>query len=687
MKEENSKMDIDIPLKNGKIKSKIKCPRCHEIPLLNFKTSEKYKIFIDLLCPNNHTFETSLEVFLNNPKNIELKCSNCKANNLNLNELFYCKNCNSTLCSNCIKNHFDHMKLSLDKINNYCFIHNDNLFESYCEKCKQNLCEKCLNDHKEHEFDIKKFNKKFLDDEDRANNKNEIKILEYSIKENYNKKEKIIHLLNKLINKINEEFEIFKTNVEKQIILNKEIFSLYDEGFRNYEIIQTIKNFSDFISKNEIYNNINENFNNLYNNLKNLYDYKKINNNESDDDDDDSDFDNEDKNNLIKTVDNYDDYPFNNNPLELKFKKKDFPEEISFIRGSLSDSFCLFTSKKNENLIVYYNYIDEYSDIILYNLVTKRKKSIEKICKSEITAIKHFIRKNSDILLITTLDNILIVYNLSYNKIIFKIPVIEKKIEKKEEKKNNEISLNENDDKENKKNNDEKEDKLDLINQNERIYNPNYYENLIDQECILVSCYLNGVIKLYNFKRKNIEKYNLKGFNHLCYYMIYEYKNIHYVIISDWNGISSYNFKKQTLFQHYKSNYELAAYNCKIVDIDGVTNLIFGFNDSIFFYNFETGELIKQFVMNLNFFVRNIVLWNNEFIIINDEKSYYVYCIDIIKKQIITKYEIRDDSNFSSFSTIKKMKIGKKEFLFLQFSNQNNLKIMKIPDYEKYKFL
>ena len=367
-------MEIDIPLKNGKIKSKIKCPRCHEIPLLNFKTSEKYKIFVDLLCPNNHTFETSLEVFLNNPKNIELKCSNCKANNLNLNELFYCKNCNSTLCSNCIKNHFDHMKLSLDKINNYCFIHNDNLFESYCEKCKQNLCEKCLNGHKEHEFDIKKFNKKFLDDEDRANNKNEIKILEYSIKENYYKKEKIIHLLNKLINKINEEFEIFKTNVEKQIILNKEIFSLYDEGFRNYEIIQTIKNFSDFISKNEIYNNINENFNNLYNNLKNLYDYKKINNNESDDDDDDSDFDNEDKNNLIKTVDSYDDYPFNNNPLELKFKKKDFPEEISFIRGSLSDSFCLFTSKKNENLIVYYNYIDEYSDIIMYNLVTKRKK-------------------------------------------------------------------------------------------------------------------------------------------------------------------------------------------------------------------------------------------------------------------------------------------------------------------------
>ena len=119
----------------------------------------------------------------------------------------------------------------------------------------------------------------------------------------------------------------------------------------------------------------------------------------------------------------------------------------------------------------------------------------------------------------------------------------------------------------------------------------------------------------------------------------------------------------------------------------GVTNLIFGFNDSIFFYNFETGELIKQFVMNLYIFVRNIVLWNNEFIIINDEKSQYIYCIDIIKKQILTKYDIRDESLFISFSAMKKMKIGKKEFLFLQYSNQNNLKIMKIPDYEKYQFL
>ena len=244
------------------------------------------------------------------------------------------------------------------------------------------------------------------------------------------KKEKVINLLKKLIEKINEDYKIYKTNIENQIILNKELFSLYDKGYKNNEICENLKKFSYFISNKETYNNINDNLDNIYNNFHNLNGFE-INIDESDEsDDEDSD--------VIKTFDSYEDIPFNKCPIELKIQENDFPEKISFIRGSLSDSFCLFTSRKNENLIVYYNFIYEYSNIVIYNLVTKNKKIIEKICKTEITGLKHFIRNNKDILLITTLENNLIVYNMTYNKQELKIQVIEKEEKNNENNNNNE---------------------------------------------------------------------------------------------------------------------------------------------------------------------------------------------------------------------------------------------------------
>ena len=692
MQNDSTKMDIDPPLKNDKFISKIKCPKCYEIPLFSFKTNEYYKINVDLLCPNNHFFEYSLNEFLNNSnKTTELKCSDCNKNNLNLNEIFYCKNCNKTICSNCILNHFDHLKLSLDKINNYCFNHNENLFEYYCENCKKNLCEKCLNDHNEHKYTIRKLNKNF-DDDDRTNNNNDILILEKSIKEIFNKKERVINLLKKLINKINEDYKIYKKNIENQIILNKELFSLFDEGFKNNEICENLRKFSDFISKKEIYYNINDNLDNLTECFKNLKGYEEINIDESDESDEEDD--------VIKTFDSYDDVPFNKCPIDLKIQDDDFPEKISFIRGSLSDSFCLFTSRKNENLIVYYNFIDEYSNIVIYNLVTKNKKIIEKICKTEITGLKHFIRNNKDILLITTLENTLIVYNITYNKQELKIQVIEKEEKNNENNNNNEedekysFSYKENNseknneskisEKNNNNNNIEKkeDDNNKKINKKERIYNPNYYKNLINEECIMLSCYLNGVIKIYNFKGENIKNYELNGFDHLCFYMIYKYKDVDYIIANDWKGIASYNFKNQTLFNIYKRTYGIAAYNCKIIDIFGVTNLIFGFDNSIYFYDFETGKLIKQLILSYFVIIRNVIFWNNDYIIINDEKSNYVFCIDIKKKQFKKKYNISDENNLACFCSLKKMKIGKNEYLYLQYSNQDNLRIMKIPDFD-----
>ena len=697
MQNDNSKMEIDPPLNNDKI-SKIKCPKCYEIPLFIFKTSEHYKINVELLCPNKHLFDYSLNEFLNNSnKKYELKCSNCNKDNLNLNDIFYCKNCNLTICSDCIVNHIDHTKLSLDKINNYCFIHNEKLFDYYCENCKQNLCENCLEAHKEHKYKIRKLNKNF-DNDDRLNNNNDIKILEKSIEEIFDKKEKVINLLKKLIEKINEDYKIYKTNIENQIILNKELFSLYDKGYKNNEICENLKKFSDFILKKEIYYNINDNLNNIYNNFHNLNGFE-INIDESDEsDDEDSD--------VIKTFDSYEDIPFNKCPIELKIQENDFPEKISFIRGSLSDSFCLFTSIKNENLIVYYNFIDGHSNIVIYNLVTKNKKTIDNFCKTEITGLKHVIRKNKDILLITTLENILYVYNIAYNKKELEIQVIEDEDDEKysfsykenNSEKNNESKISEKEKDVNNNNNNnnninnnnnniniiekKEENKIIMINNNERIYNPNYYKNLIEEECIMVSCYLSGVIKIYNFKGENIKNYELNGFDHLCFYMIYKYRDVDYIIANDWKGIASYNFKNQTLFNIYKRTYGIAAYNCKIIDIFGVTNLIFGFDNSIYFYDFETGKLIKQLILSYFVIIRNVIFWNNDYIIINDEKSNYVFCIDIKKKQFKKKYNISDENNLACFCSLKKMKIGKNEYLYLQYSNQDNLRIMKIPDFD-----
>jgi len=198
-------------IKKNIIKNNIEniiCPECQELTFLNINEDNIIKLDN---CINNHKKEYSINEFIENQENEEIKenkikCDICNNDKSLYNNNFYICTCKKNICQLCIINHTkdkDHNVLYYNQKYSFC---NKHLFEfiSYCSLCNMNLCKNCEKEHEKHKNKIILYKKEKLDDK----KKKEIEI-EIEIKNNL---EKINEYKNE-INQIKDMFNVYIKNI------------------------------------------------------------------------------------------------------------------------------------------------------------------------------------------------------------------------------------------------------------------------------------------------------------------------------------------------------------------------------------------------------------------------------------------------------------------------------------------
>jgi hypothetical protein len=261
----------------------LRCQICKKLNFLSLHQSNNQKIGFKIFetCQNNHIKKCPFENYISNKKQINsnLTCDFC-GNKINLEKIFYCLGCHKFICIDCRQNHListnNHNIISLPKYDKLCMKHfnfgicYDIIASKYC-------CTEC-DQIKEKDNIITPVDYSF--NEQSINNilklLNDAKNYLINLK---NVKMTIINSLNKLIQNINETFDIFYKNNEEMINLcnilvenyriNKK-YNIYEDFFniKNICNFRPVKNnFSDFQSKN-IFSNVN-NFLNFLKNQEN----------------------------------------------------------------------------------------------------------------------------------------------------------------------------------------------------------------------------------------------------------------------------------------------------------------------------------------------------------------------------------------------------------------------------------
>lgn len=227
---------------NNNIKnSELRCIKCHKQFLINIITkTNNIKIKLTCECGINYESFEGLNNILKHEINKYNFCYIC----FSKNNIKFCKSCCKFLCENCINSHSkDHLILSKEEIDNYCYI-DKKIFKEYCLDCKENICEICVNQHKNHKIvNIENFKYTNNEYKNLKNNFSEMinNLNEYNLK----LKNDSIKLLNDEIKKIEEIYNINKTLNEKIINFLKLMFNSYENNI-NITTILNLKNNTNF---------------------------------------------------------------------------------------------------------------------------------------------------------------------------------------------------------------------------------------------------------------------------------------------------------------------------------------------------------------------------------------------------------------------------------------------------------
>jgi len=205
------------------------CPDCKEPCLLETK-NYKIKLFN---CKNNHTNLIKIKDFPSKQKiNIsKILCEICSfkdMGNCSNNEFYKCLTCNKNICLLCKQNHNpNHNIINYDIKNYICLKHNEHLIK-YCKDCNVNICFSC-DEHGNH--NLISFDNLRPNINETKNKLNEIK----------NEIESFNNKINEIINKLNELKDIMNIYYE----INYNIFNIYQNQKRNYQILKNIKQIND----------------------------------------------------------------------------------------------------------------------------------------------------------------------------------------------------------------------------------------------------------------------------------------------------------------------------------------------------------------------------------------------------------------------------------------------------------
>ena len=213
-----SKSSIIFPLSEMNIS---RCPNCINIPQIEL-IRKKDKDYIKYECINGHKGEINLEDYFIKSKSFSIDNSKCKYCENN-QQLLYCNECNSFICSNCKMKHDmenkNHILISINEIDIKCLKHNREIY--YCKDCNKSCCFLCK-EPKSH--NIIPINHMLLEDKEIKEYEKIIKNMEEMIKRVENKCNKIIE---KVKNMINKQLKEFKEKHLLEIKLANEILETY----------------------------------------------------------------------------------------------------------------------------------------------------------------------------------------------------------------------------------------------------------------------------------------------------------------------------------------------------------------------------------------------------------------------------------------------------------------------------
>ena len=198
-----------------------RCPNCINIPQIEL-IRKKDKDYIKYECINGHKGEINLEDYFIKSKSFSIDNSKCKYCENN-QQLLYCNECNSFICSNCKMKHDmnnkDHILISINEIDIKCLKHNREII--YCKDCNKSCCYLCK-EPKSH--NVIPIDRMLLEDKEIKEYEKIIKNMEKMIKRVENKCNKIIE---KVKNMINKQLKEFKEKHLLEIKLANEILETY----------------------------------------------------------------------------------------------------------------------------------------------------------------------------------------------------------------------------------------------------------------------------------------------------------------------------------------------------------------------------------------------------------------------------------------------------------------------------
>ena len=139
-----------------------RCVNCLKIPLVNIfedNNEPKIKYICECTLSEEKKYKIiSIQDFLQKFKILSLKsmmCSGdkCSKEEEQIKEKDLCLTCKKPFCDECIKEHKKnnpgHEIIDINKIDNYCHIHNGEKIIAWCIRCKNNLCSDCFTLHEE----------------------------------------------------------------------------------------------------------------------------------------------------------------------------------------------------------------------------------------------------------------------------------------------------------------------------------------------------------------------------------------------------------------------------------------------------------------------------------------------------------------------------------------------------------
>ena len=227
---------------NLKLSDDIICPTCHEECVIKI---DEFKVSLEE-SRNGHKFSDMPLIDFNKTQYIDksiesnITCSECKNKRSEFvdvgaeDKLYKCLECNSPLCSICMKNKHDksHQNMIFDYgLEKYlCKAHKEKII-FYCETCKENICDLCAYDHYEKDHKIL-YLKEIFEDRNIEDNLNDFIL----------KLEKCKKEMETMLNKIKTVYN----NLDTYYRIANNLMTTYNQRHKNLITVKSINNLNNF---------------------------------------------------------------------------------------------------------------------------------------------------------------------------------------------------------------------------------------------------------------------------------------------------------------------------------------------------------------------------------------------------------------------------------------------------------